>query len=153
LGTLVFSPDCTHLAGEAADGGVRVFDLRTGKETFTLPVPGRLSYPTFSPDGTRIAAPSAPGTGGDGAVRVFDPRTGKDAFILKGPAPLESLSFSPDGSFIAVAPVSSAAPGNSWEPGPVFNLILTGTVGFGVGQLRGRRQTGGSKRPAARIMR
>jgi WD40 repeat protein/Flp pilus assembly protein TadD len=102
----VFSPDGSRLlAADAAEGGVRLFDVSTstkgqqagGQETLTLKVPKPLRSPVFSPDGTRLATGSD-----DGVVRVFDSRSGQEVLVLKGPKPLRSPVFSPDGALLAL---------------------------------------------------
>ena len=98
----VFSPDGARVAAIGPDGVVRVFDVRTGKEAFT--VKEATFGPVFSPNGTRIAVGSSIRSGG-GIVRVFDARTGKEAFTVKLAARLDLPPvFSPDGARIAVAP-------------------------------------------------
>jgi hypothetical protein len=73
-----FSRDSQRLAAttwyEGVDGAVRVWDLRTDKELFTKPVPGRKvsGSSAFSSDGRRLI--------GEGSERlhVWDARTGEE---------------------------------------------------------------------------
>jgi WD40 repeat protein/Flp pilus assembly protein TadD len=93
-----FSPDGTRIASVDAGGAVRVQDLRTGREAFTLTGPGSPSVrPVYSPDGTRLAV-----TGVDGRVRVYDGRSGAEGLALRGSERIEGWSFSPDGTHVTV---------------------------------------------------
>jgi tetratricopeptide (TPR) repeat protein len=68
---LAFSPDAKRLAysGGARDRVVRIWDLATGHETFTIPgVKFALTALAFSPDGRRLAY-----GGFDPTVHILDP--------------------------------------------------------------------------------
>jgi tRNA A-37 threonylcarbamoyl transferase component Bud32 len=94
--SLAWSPDGKHLATGGAEGdkgGVKVWDVSTGKETLSKPQPDRVRSVAFTPDGRWLAA------GPDALLRVWDVATGKDALSeTRQAGPVLGLAFSPDGS-------------------------------------------------------
>ena len=54
----MFSPDGTKVVTAARDGTARIWNARSGKQLFVLPVAGRFPTATFSPDGTRVLTAS-----------------------------------------------------------------------------------------------
>jgi WD40 repeat protein len=88
LAQTVFSPDGRLLAVDRGDGAVRLIETASGRELAVLedPQQGRLSYATFSPDGTQLLV-----TVGDQTVlRLWDLRrlrAGLQALDLDWDAP------------------------------------------------------------------
>jgi WD40 repeat protein len=101
-----FSPDGRFLAAWWSEGdGVRVWDLRTGKERLRLPSkPLSLDYRdriglAFSPDGCTLATT---GLDGDNAVQLWEVASGRLRWTLAGHrGPVLALAFSPDGRLLA----------------------------------------------------
>jgi RNA polymerase sigma factor (sigma-70 family) len=92
---LVFSPEDSLLAIGDTEGGVRVWDLKAGKEKAHLnPGEGKsISDFAFAPNGKQAAS-----AGADGAIRIWDPAEGKDLKSLMGhEGPVTAVAYSPDG--------------------------------------------------------
>ncbi|MCZ6598515.1 MAG: serine/threonine protein kinase [Planctomycetota bacterium] len=98
---VAFSPDGTRVATASDDGGVRIWDARTGEELALLE--GHLEEVKcvdFLPDG-RVVTGSV-----DGTLRVWDAETGARLLVLEGhSASLNALDVSPDGSLLASSSV------------------------------------------------
>jgi WD40 repeat protein len=93
--SVAFSPDGRRLASASDDGQVKLRDVATGEELFTLQAT-ELTSIAFSPDGRRIAA------GGFGGIKLFDATNGQELGALgRFPHRLQSLAFSPDGRHLA----------------------------------------------------
>jgi WD40 repeat protein/tRNA A-37 threonylcarbamoyl transferase component Bud32 len=101
---VTFSRDSQLLAAttwhEGLDGALRVWEVRTGKERFTKPVPGpKVSGATaFSADGRRLV--------GEGSARlhVWDARSGEETqTVTVVPGGCGRVCFSPDGRHLAAA--------------------------------------------------
>jgi WD40 repeat protein/serine/threonine protein kinase len=99
-----FSRDSQLLAAStwflSVDGSVRVWDLRTDKELFTKPVPGRKisGVTAFSADGRRLV-----GEGTEG-LHVWDAHAGEEIQTVPlVPAGCGSVCFSPDGRHLAAS--------------------------------------------------
>ncbi len=95
-----FSPDQRLCAIPGFDGGVRLFDLGSGKLVTRLPARnGTLLSSVFSPDGTRLFAGSL-----DGFVNVWDLTTGREIAAAKvHQASVFSVGFTPDGTLVSAA--------------------------------------------------
>jgi WD40 repeat protein len=77
---------------------LEVWDTPTGKDLLRVEGTSEWARGAFSPDGTRVAVPTAKG------VRVCDAATGRDVRALAGDAPQYfGVAFSPDGKFVAAA--------------------------------------------------
>jgi WD40 repeat protein len=104
--TLAFSTDGNLLA--SWDGGsntVFIWDLKTGKESQRIGLPGRVSGSdrgvclAFSPDGKTLAAGCVEG---DNDVRLYGVAAGKEHGRLGGhKGRVRALAFSPDGEWLA----------------------------------------------------
>ncbi|WP_020468053.1 WD40 repeat domain-containing protein [Zavarzinella formosa] len=99
------SPDGRWFATASDDGSVKLRDLNTGKETFTLKAGRnqRLSVAfydvAFSPDSKTLAAASA-----DKTIRLWDVATGEVKQVLAGHYDaVAGIAFRPDGKALASA--------------------------------------------------
>ena len=100
------SPDGSLIATTGHDGLLRLLDAVTGEERKLVTGDGVAQHPSFSPDGTLLAA-AWPGDDG-GLVRVIDVRTGRLVEEISWPG-AHALSFSPDGTRLAVIASSAGA--------------------------------------------
>jgi WD40 repeat protein/serine/threonine protein kinase/tetratricopeptide (TPR) repeat protein len=95
--SVAFAPDGKTLAAGDVDGGVRLWDVATGKERLALPRQGGNMWGlAYSPDGRTLAT----GSHIADIVRLWDPGNGKE----KGNLPCKdvlSLAFGPDGTTLA----------------------------------------------------
>jgi WD40 repeat protein len=102
-----WSPDGRHLASASwtwKQGEVRAWDISTGKELLTLPVPDRLHEICWSPDGKQIAGACGALPGPPAEARIWDARTGKLVLSLKGHTrAVLRVSWSRDGTRLATA--------------------------------------------------
>ena len=98
--SVAFSPDDTLLASTNYDKTVRVWDVRTGTELWTMQ--GHKDKPTdvaFSPDGKLLASASE-----DETIRLWEVSTGTHLRTLEGHiGGVTSVAFNPDGKLLASA--------------------------------------------------
>lgn len=108
--SVAFSPDTKRLAWADSEGTVRVRDLPSGAEAFTLTGhTGWVRAVAFSPRGDRLVSGAD-----DGNVCLWDLTTGQRIKVLAGHTlPIRALAFSADGQRIASAGGSTSrfAPG------------------------------------------
>jgi WD40 repeat protein len=107
LGSLAFSGDGDRLGlrldpAGSAEGESLVWDLRNGKELFTLKGGGRQAI-ALSPDGKHLAAGAERAAEGAFALRIWDVQQGQLARTLNALDAVRQLVFSPDGKRLAAA--------------------------------------------------
>ncbi len=91
-----FSPDGKKAVSASADGTLRLWDTKTGKELRRLDGhSGRVWCVAFAPDGRRIAS-----GGFDGSVRIWDLATGRETRRFAHSDYVRSVAFSSDGHFL-----------------------------------------------------
>jgi WD40 repeat protein len=91
-----FSADDRLLGTAGVDGGLRLYDLRTGRRIVHVQVKGSLQDLDFSSDGRLVAAT---GLGGD--IAIWDLAGHRLARTIHHGDGLQSIRFSPDGGTIA----------------------------------------------------
>lgn len=108
--TIEFSPDGRTIAmGTDGDGGIRLYDVETGREIRSLTAPKRYYYPdqlAFTSDGSRIAAPSSNSLRGNhpelpGELDVWDVDSGELLHAFRFPEKLRRVAISPDDRWMA----------------------------------------------------
>jgi hypothetical protein len=131
---VVFSPDGRWLASGSPDGTARVWDVRTGRESFR--VPGKGVTAGFSPDGKLLLAVDS-----DGTITQYDARTGRARGARKDTDFLQVLgaSFVPGGRWLALSDAYTvslqdaagrAAPRRLGVVESVFSLTLSPDAGL-----------------------
>ncbi len=93
---------CVNRESSPVESTLNVREASTGQDLLSVSTAGSMDAPTFSPDGTQIAAgviAQEPG------VRVWDAATGAQVLSLPAPAGYQQLvvRYSPDGALIADA--------------------------------------------------
>ncbi|PBC80226.1 MULTISPECIES: helix-turn-helix domain-containing protein [unclassified Streptomyces] len=96
--SMAFSPDGRTLASVDGAGGIRLWDVSTGKTRTTLTDNSGAESVAFSPDGRTLASGED-----NGGVQLWDVTTGKVRSSLRSPQVdyVKSVVFSPDGRTLA----------------------------------------------------
>jgi WD40 repeat protein/DNA-binding SARP family transcriptional activator len=110
---VAFSADGSRLASTGEDGTLKVWNPSTGRLVSSLAAPGVASGPSFSADGSLVAAAWAEPVN---QVRVFDLST--DRVLSSVPVGAVDTALSPDGKRVAVAGWASP----SGKVGAVFDV-------------------------------
>jgi WD40 repeat protein/DNA-binding SARP family transcriptional activator len=102
---VTFSPDGSMLATSGDDGYVRVWNPRTQQELVSLgaSTAGQVWGPSFSPDGSLVAANWLFENGETGVTRVLSVGTGETVLEIADTGKPWRAAFSPDGRRLAVA--------------------------------------------------
>jgi WD40 repeat protein len=119
---LALSPDGKWIATSTSHGQVKLWDLNSRNELFTLSGhEGWISFIAFSPDGSRLASAS-----GDGTAKVWNLDTKQVIHDLSGHTDqVISATFSPDGKRIVTASLDGTA--KVWDAaGGELLLTFTG---------------------------
>ncbi len=101
ISSIVYAPDGRTLVSGSADGTVRVWDVKSGKEMLRVRNFAECSFDVaVAPDGKTAACP-----GNDNSVHLWDMTTGKDIRLFRPAkdASPQSVAFSPDGKMLAAA--------------------------------------------------
>ncbi len=101
-----FNNTSNKLATCSRDSTIRLWDLETGTEIWSVPSGGHgLAVVAWSADGSRLAFASwfrAPGRGVVGLLRLLDARTGAEIWSTEfGVKPILGLEFSAEGKLLA----------------------------------------------------
>src|SRR5262249_38999239 len=99
--SIAFSPDGKLLAtgGALYDEAIRLWDVETGKNLWTIPDQGYVTSVAFAPDGKSLASGST-----DKTCRMWSVSTGKEISRFVGhQGTVWAVAFSPDGKSLASA--------------------------------------------------
>ena len=123
---VAFSPDGSRLASTGEDGKLKVWDPSTGRLVSTLGAPGGAWGPSFSADGSLVAAAWKTDDGeGLISVRILDLSTDRVVSTIPVIGAVDT-ALSPDGEHVAVV-TATDLPGD--EVGAVFD-VNTGEEAF-----------------------
>lgn len=103
---IAFDTDVRRLATPENDRIVRLWDAMDGQFLGRLPhtwLPGRLTAPTFTPDGRRIATVIQGNAWELGRVCIWDTSTGRNEICLPHQNQVENMVFNTDGTRLATA--------------------------------------------------
>jgi WD40 repeat protein/DNA-binding SARP family transcriptional activator len=132
---VAFSEDGSVLATTGDDGALRLWEPETGRPLGVVTGPGTRRQvrevdnvsvwsPSFSPDGTRVAASWSEG------VRVADVRTGRTVVDLPA-VEMSGTAFSPDGAMIAYGKEHAVVVADAGTGDTLFRLRSGGGLDLG----------------------
>jgi WD40 repeat protein/DNA-binding SARP family transcriptional activator len=96
---VAFNADGSMLATTGDDGALKVWDPVTGNNLWTFARSGAVWHPSFSADGSLVAA----AWGDEGKVRVLDTSEGRPVRTFTRLPYADDTTFSPDGSMLAAS--------------------------------------------------
>jgi WD40 repeat protein len=96
VSSVAYSPDGRFVVSGSADSSVKIWDLETGRELWTLPEhEAAVKSVAYSPDGRRVLS-----GGADYTIRLWDVETGEELKSSTGHSNvINSVAYSPDGKF------------------------------------------------------
>jgi len=94
--SVAFSPDSKYLATAAADGTVKIWEIKTGKELNQLIHKDQVSHIAFSPNGRFIATASF-----DQTARIWEPLSGTEIAAIRHESKALAVAFSPSSQYLA----------------------------------------------------
>jgi WD40 repeat protein len=94
---VAYSPDGRFIASGSADSSVKIWDLETGLEIWTLPEhEAAVRSVAYSPNGKHVVSGAA-----DYAVKIWDVESGEELKSLAGHGSVvNSVAYSPDGRYV-----------------------------------------------------
>jgi WD40 repeat protein len=97
VSSVAYSPDGRFVASGSADSSIKIWDLETGREIWTLPEhEAAVESLAYSPDGRRIVSGAA-----DYSIKLWDVETGEEIKSLIGHSNVvNSVAYSPDGRLV-----------------------------------------------------
>jgi WD40 repeat protein len=98
VSSVAYSPEGKFIVSGSADSTIKIWDLETGREIWTLPDhDSTVKSVAYSPDGRFVASGSA-----DYTIKIWDVENGQNIKTLSGhTSVVNSLAYSPDGQFLA----------------------------------------------------
>jgi WD40 repeat protein len=117
VSSVAYSPDGRFVVSGSADSSVKIWDLATGRELWTLPEHDEaVRSVAYSPDGRRVVSGSA-----DHLVKLWDAETGEEFKSLFGhDNAVNSVDYSPDGRFVVSGSVDRTV--RVWDAETGVNL-------------------------------
>jgi WD40 repeat protein len=117
-----FSADGRRFACGSEDGGIRVWDVATGKQEMAVTDPGEHVWTTvFAPDGKQLVT-----CGKGGKVRVWDTATRAVKPLGEHKGGARHLAFSPDGTRLASVGDDETLKVWDWKGGELVKEVLEG---------------------------
>jgi WD40 repeat protein len=97
VSSVAYSPDGRFVVSGSADSSVKIWDLETGRELWTLPEhEAAVKSVAYSPDGRHIVSGAA-----DYSIKLWDVETGEELGSLTGHSNVvNSVAYSPNGKLV-----------------------------------------------------